>query len=1090
MIIKKITGDYVCYKNKTAHRVYLGKIPVLDTYNVIDFYYYWDTGNKSAQLSEWKHTLRGVPNTTYMLLPDEQQCKALPDFFNRYKNEITHLVFQRNGYYDFYYSNSTALEYVDLSCDSFDNDSMSNNFYNCCNLHTVAGIGNKVEQMYRTFYSCPNLVNIACGNNVQVMKETYKRCPKINQPVCGNNVQVMNGTYSDCYICDWIYNEETNEEYMVESGLVGPPVCGPNVIDMSYAYSGCGYMTGQPAIGPNVSIMSDTYSYCYNLSGSPVCTDNVINMAGAYRNCYRSLNYESGAPMSITKPDIISMKETTKDFIGLTGNPACGNSVVNMSYSYYGCGGLTGNPVCGPNVEDMSFSYADCVNLTGSPVCGNKVTNMSYAYYNCYLNKNSDLPGEKTVKNTSSLIGISGQPVCGPNVINMSYTYMDCANLTGTPVCGPNVVNFTGTYGFCENLTGSPVCGNCVKEMADTYYNCIKLTGNPACGPNVVDMSSTYANCSNLTGNPVCGPNVTGLSYTYCECVNLTGTPVCGSNVTNMTYAYYNCSNLIGTGVCGDNVNNMNYAYCNCNCLNVAVIGKRINKVAYAYEGCTNVSMAYVISSNLTQMTSCFKGKPNNQRLDIYVNSNSNSYNVCIGSGALIEDNFVWSNNGVCTYNDVYNIYIHPISNVEYMYKEQRHAAVYDTKNISKYPIIEGLTNGFTPDVIGSEVTLVKNSIDDVVTYINFSGDTDLTRIKYIPDSITNMSESFKYCTTLTGSPVCRDSVKNMHGAYYGCINLTEQPVCGTAVEIMSEAYYNCSNLTGEPVCGFSVINMTSAYSNCSNLIGNAVCGSKVIEMSNAYYGCSNITTPVCGNSVINMVNTYHNCTNLTGIAVLGSSVQNAHMAYSECPNIGNNAYFYSPNVTNAYQCFYNMEQAGRRLNVYVPKDSSTLTECIKTKGLYKHEYVMNQEITTNDQIYYYNTVANLYVYPVDDVEDTYKENEIYAKCIAYYTTNARGVVPVFNTGYEYEVEETKLNDGTFTVMIKPVANVAPSSISFANNKNLLSVTRINTSNLTNLDNAFMNCTGLTKGSVEYQRWDLSNIKSARNIFNGCTNIK
>ena len=67
----------------------------------------------------------------------------------------------------------------------------------------------------------------------------------------------------------------------------------------------------------------------------------------------------------------------------LTGSPACGDKVTDMSYAYRACWGLTGSPVCGPNVTNMRSAYEYCDNMTGSPVCGPNVTDMKSAYGGC-----------------------------------------------------------------------------------------------------------------------------------------------------------------------------------------------------------------------------------------------------------------------------------------------------------------------------------------------------------------------------------------------------------------------------------------------------------------------------------------------------------------------------------------------------------------------------------------------------------------------------------------------------------------------------------------------------------------------------------
>jgi hypothetical protein len=128
--------------------------------------------------------------------------------------------------------------------------------------------------------------------------------------------------------------------------------------------------------------------------------------------------------------------------------------------------------------------------------------------------------------------------------------------------------------------------------------------------------------CRKLTGSPVCGNNVTILSEAYYHCYNISGSPICGPNVDNMYYAYYGCTNLYG---------NM-----------------------------------YMYSNNVSDMESCFEGRNNSNMLNIYVHNGSTTLNTLLinNTYSLVGAAITWTNNGVCYYNDLQNIYIYPVSNV------------------------------------------------------------------------------------------------------------------------------------------------------------------------------------------------------------------------------------------------------------------------------------------------------------------------------------------------------------------------------------------------------------------------------------------
>ena len=614
--------------------------------------------------------------------------------------------------------------------------------------------------------------------------------------------------------------------------------------------------------------------------------------------------------------------------------------------------------------------------------------------------------------------------------------------------------DFSNAFSGSISLKSSDLSSSYVTNMSYTYYNCRNLTGNPVCGPNVTNMYNTYYCCQNLTDSPVCGDKVTNMSYTYYSCYNLTGSPVCGDNVTTMNSAYSYCFNLTGSPVCGNNVTTMSYTYSNCsNLTGSPVCGPNVTDMYYTYYKCTNLT-----------------GNP------------------------------------VCGPN------------------------------------------------------------------------------------VTDMSYTYYNCYNLTGSPACGDNVTNMYRTYYYCRNLTGSPVCGPNVTTMIFTYSGCSNLTGSPVCGDNVITIYGTYSNCYNLTGSPVCGDSVTNMAYTYYDCYNlIGSPVCGNNVTSMFQTYYNCTNLSS-----------------------NGYFYSNKITNVCNCFYS-RNTSNRLDLYVPENSTTLNTCLVTNSysLVGKTVTWTNDMTNNSC--YYNTYYNIYICPVDNVGQAYKENEL---LVAKYTAKSE-ITPLFNAEivdttiyYDGNLENketielgstiyTKVTDdvnkydiyglknsvikftslgayhmkyedysedidrylfynvfmlvaledlvdfvfeegatpvtvpkgiwmchswnshGTlyyceflnYTKIILPQTEIEYEyissqendlyhitiysenrseieSVSFIGQSDLISVEKLNTSELTSIDYLFAGCKGLTSlESVNYEDWDLSNIKSSSHVFDGCENI-
>ena len=104
---------------------------------------------------------------------------------------------------------------------------------------------------------------------------------------------------------------------------------------------------------------------------------------------------------------------------------------------------------------------------------------------------------------------------------------------------------------------------------------------------------------------------------------------------------------------------------------------------------------------------------------------------------------------------------------------------------------------------------------------------------------------------------------------------------------------------------------------------------------------------------------------------------------------------------------------------------------------------------------------------------------------IAKYTTNASGVLPVFNDGYQYTVNETEAN-GIYTVEISSDSDFT--SCSFNGKKELLTVDYLKvTDKVTTMSNMFRNCSQLTQ--LDVSNWDTSQVTNIDLMFARCSQL-
>ena len=104
---------------------------------------------------------------------------------------------------------------------------------------------------------------------------------------------------------------------------------------------------------------------------------------------------------------------------------------------------------------------------------------------------------------------------------------------------------------------------------------------------------------------------------------------------------------------------------------------------------------------------------------------------------------------------------------------------------------------------------------------------------------------------------------------------------------------------------------------------------------------------------------------------------------------------------------------------------------------------------------------------------------------VARYTANASGVVPTFNDGYQYTVNET-VSNGIYTVEINSDSDFT--SCSFNGKSQLLTVEYLKvTSNIVNMTNMFRDCSQLTQ--LDVSNWDTSNVQYMINTFRSCSSL-
>ena len=189
--------------------------------------------------------------------------------------------------------------------------------------------------------------------------------------------------------------------------------------------------------------------------------------------------------------------------------------------------------------------------------------------------------------------------------------------------------------------------------------------------------------------------------------------------------------------------------------------------------------------------------------------------------------------------------------------------------------IVDGKIEGTIPQYIKDE----SDGSFIEVTSIQwlFYQKTELATSPKIPDTITNMYNTFNGCTNLITVGEIPDSVTNMQGTFNGCTSLTTVTSLPNNLENMSYTFQNCSKLI--TVCDIpnNVTNMQGTFLKCTSLIIAPEISSSVTNMHLTFQNCTNLTTVgIIPNSVIDMHSTFNGCTNLQGEIIINANLTGA----------------------------------------------------------------------------------------------------------------------------------------------------------------------------------------------------------------------
>lgn len=219
-----------------------------------------------------------------------------------------------------------------------------------------------------------------------------------------------------------------------------------------------------------------------------------------------------------------------------------------------------------------------------------------------------------------------------------------------------------------------------------------------------------------------------------------------------------------------------------------------------------------------------------------------------------------------------------------------------------------------------------------------FSGCTSLSTAPVIPDGVINMNSAFYRCESLIVAPTIPDGVTDISYMFSGCTSLKTYAgntnsdgnfssyKLPSRITDMFQTFMYCSSLTIAPIIPDSVTDMYGTFDGCISLTTAPIIPNGVTNMTNTFTGCTSLViAPTIPNSVTDMTGTFNSCEFLTTVPTIPSGVMNMFGTFQECPSLTGTITI-NANPDNYYKCFW-----GTQKSIILTGSSSTLTELAAT---------------------------------------------------------------------------------------------------------------------------------------------------------------
>lgn len=431
-------------------------------------------------------------------------------------------------------------------------------------------------------------------------------------------------------------------------------------------------------------------------------------------------------------------------------------------------------------IKLLTNTFTDCKNLVKTPRLPDTVIDMT-----------------ETFKNCSSLISVTNIPT---SLINMQCTFQNCTsleNFDGKTI--PNtVMSMDRTFRGCTSLTSFNKLPDGLMFANEVFNGCTSLKTAPMLSEKLVYAPKMFKDCLALTdvSNVIIPNRVKNIEGMFEGCTSLTTAPDM-SNATKLEeigYLFYLCENLKtyhgSTDADGDFSNyylptsilDMQYTFFCCDLMVIAPdIPNSVTSMKGTFSGCKSLTTAPLLHEGITNLGSTFLGCTSLKTYHSSTDADGDFRNYILPS-TLKEttDN---------EYRPLLSATFMECTSMKYAPAIPSGVMYLDRTFFGSGLIDEGIP------VISNTVVKMYETFGKCLSLRDLSNYT-------IPNSVTDMTQTFIDCVNLEKAPSLPSSVVKLNGTFRSCEKLTDisKVVIPNTAKDVSSMFFLCRNLSGSVI--------------------------------------------------------------------------------------------------------------------------------------------------------------------------------------------------------------------------------------------------------------------------------------------------